>query len=737
MSNKSIGLDLSKFTHVSSDKDSHTLKHYEGHELKIATKALSKSHREALQTMADKAQAKAQAKGDNRLSTDPDKLAAGGKVGYEKENSGMTGGGGPTSGAMANVNTTTGKVGSINAPTASSGVNAANAVRSSGAASPYGQVIRVPSKDKGYADGGQIVPHGSEMGPQDEEHSKIMSEMGSRQQYAEGGIPYALDPDILTNPEKSLDFSGLPDASTQGINSTLQAIDQQPAQRLEHMKEAGYGDTYNQGQMLDKLDREKAATEQDAATRASQVGMQAQSQFDTLSKLAQQKQAHGIPLSPAEQQALSPQSTVGQQQGMQPEPGVQNAAAQAGPVQTPQANPNDPESMLQSGYNKQMAGIQQAGAAQGALGQEQAGLLEKQALAQTTAKAHYDETYNKLDQERQALIQDVQDGHIDPNKYWEGDSKTGEGGHSKIMAGIGMILAGFNPTNNPNAAIKFIQYQMDQNIAAQQKNLESKQSLLSHNLQQFHNLKDATEMTRIMQNDIVAHQLQAAAAKAQTPMAKAAALQAAGQLQTQSAPMFQQFAMRRAMVNLANSSGGQQSPEAVNQMISYMRMTNPEQAKEMESRFVPGVGLASVPIPQEARTEMIGKQNFDQMAQHYVQWAKQNAGSLNPAKINEGATMAAELQGAYRMAIKGGTFKEGEQEFIEKLIPSDPAQFAASIRTLPKLQALVSSNQAQLNQLKKGYGLPGQQTQQSNEPEIKTMGGVKYMKAPGGWKKVK
>lgn len=678
MSKKSIGLDLSKFKHVKSDDKSTTLKHYEGHEITLAHRALSKAHQEALKAMADKAQAKAEEAGES-----VQKYAEGGKTSI-----------------IDNFKSAFDKPKNGKNPSEMSTDN-------------FKKGMEAPE------------PRAKDPGP-------ITNQFGSSK-YAEGG-------DVAPVEEKPLDFSGLPDVSTEGINQTLKAIDQYPAERMENFKKAGYDDPFSQQQLLDKLDQEKAATTQAAAERSAVAAKGAQDQFNTLAKLAQQKQAHGIPLSPAEQDAIAPRqpASVMPSAEMKPEAAVQNAAAQAGPVQQPQANPNDPESMLQSGYNKQMAGINQAATAQGALGNAQAALLEKQAVDQATAKAHYDETYKTLDSERQALMQDVQEGHIDPNKYWEGDPKTGEGGHSRIMAGIGMILAGFNPTTRPNAAIEYINKQMDMNLLAQQKNLDSKQNLLSHNLQQFRNLKDATEMTRIMQNDIVAHQLQAAAAKAQTPMAKAAALQAAGQLQAQSAPLFQQFAMRRAMVNLANSPSGQQSPEAVGQMISYMRMTNPEMAKEMESRFVPGVGLASVPVPQEARTEMIGKQNFDQMAKHYIQWVKQNANSLNPAKINEGATLAAELQGAYRMSTKGGTYKEGEQEFIEKLIPSDPAQFAASIRTLPKVEALVGSNQAQLDQLRKGYGLPGQQQQvQPTEPQIKTMGGVKYMQVPGGWKKVK
>lgn len=405
------------------------------------------------------------------------------------------------------------------------------------------------------------------------------------------------------------------------------------------------------------------------------------------------------------------------------------------PTSIERPDPRDPETMLSSGYNKAMQGINQQATAQGQLGEAQAKMLDDQVKAQTEARATYQQHYNELEQERQAHMSDIKNGYIDPDQYWTGrkDPNTGEmvGGHSKIAAGIGMILAGFNPTNSPNAAVNFLKYQMDQNIEAQKQNLGAKQNLLTANLRQFGNLKDATDMTRIMQNDIMTHELQSAAAKAQTPLAKAAALQAAGKLQMDTAPMFQQFAMRRAMMNLANNPSS--SPQATNQMIGYMRVMNPEMAKEMESRYIPGVGLAQTPVPQDVRQELIGKQNFDQMAREYINFAKSHSGSWSPSDIKKGAAMAGELQGAYRQASKGGVYKEGEQSFIETLIPSDPTQYLGSLRTLPKVEQLIHNNMLQGNNLRQGYGLPPKAVQQdSQQSQIKTVNGVKYMRGPNG-----
>jgi hypothetical protein len=400
---------------------------------------------------------------------------------------------------------------------------------------------------------------------------------------------------------------------------------------------------------------------------------------------------------------LAPQSQTAQQPGMQ--------------------GPGDTLGMMQQGFNSQIQGINQQATAQGQLGQQESQVLEQQVQAQQEAKQTYQQNYAELERERQAHMADIKAGHIDPEKYWDN--------HSKIASGIGMILAGFNPTSSPNAAVNFLKFQMEQNINAQAKNLDSDQNLLQANLRQFGNLKDATDMTRVMQSDIVANQLKDAAAKAQTPMAKAAALQAAGKLEMDAAPMFQNLSMRQSMMKLANNPNGQ-TPQAVEQMLGYLRVTNPEMAKEMESRYVPGVGMGSVPIAPDVRAELTGKKQFDQLAQHYMKFAQEHAGSLNPAVQKQGAALAAELQGAYRQASKGGVFKEGEQSFIERLIPSDPTQFASSIRTLPKIKELIANNNMQLNTLARSVGLPAQQQTQSQEPQIKIVNGIKYMRGPDG-----
>lgn len=388
-----------------------------------------------------------------------------------------------------------------------------------------------------------------------------------------------------------------------------------------------------------------------------------------------------------------------------------------------QANPMDKYmDTMGKGFNDQLHGINAEAQAIGDLGKAQQQIIDRQVQAQQLAQSTYQQKYAELDNERKNFIDDINAQHIDPEKYWTGDPKTGMGSHSKIMAGIGMILAGFNPTNSPNAAINFINKQMDMNLEAQKQNLNSKHNLLAANMKQFGNLKDATDMTRLMQADMVKNQLMSAAATAQTPLAKAAALKSAGQLEMQYAPLQQQFAMRSAMMHLSNGTNGDPTDtRAAEQMISMARMTNPEMAKEMEGRLVPGVGMAKIPVPEKVRDEIISHQKLNTSVKDLQEFVKSHT-TMNPMSkdYQVGAQKALDLQQALREAKLGGVFKEAEQGLLDKYVDLNPAGFMKAYNTEPKLRNILHSNQLNTNIIKRNYGLPtnDMSTQQSGTKQF-------------------
>lgn len=682
-----VKLDLKSFKHVKSDKDSTTLRHDKGHELRLAHKSLSKEARAQLEELAKAAKPKDESKEQDKKQQfgKPEEFADGGEVdefGYPK---------------------------------------------SVKAREDAPQIInKYKAMKKGFEEGSTPKPS-----PTPE----------PKQNYDEGGrvFNYHTEQPIEENP----DLQPVKDDSiAQEAASASQALS--PTEQKQKLYNQEIQDKSDRERMLDAISgggmgtpspitNEMLFTNGKAPKNIDpEVGQAALSKFQQNKDQETAKQAQVAGNAAQQQQlagAFGTQSPAAPTSDIAPKP----------PSGQPEAIPSpsmDMASMYQQGYENQLKGIQDTATAQEQLANNQHQILVDQESNKQAVLDQYKQHFNALDQDRQALQEDVKNGYVSPDKFWAGDPKTGEGGHSKILTGIGMILAGFNPTNSPNAAIKFLEYQMDKNMEAQKSNLSAKENLLAANLKHFGNIREATLATQVMQSDMVTHQLQMAATQAQNPMAKAAALEAAGKLQEAYAPKANQIAMMQTMKSLGNDNGSD-SEGKIDQAISMMRITNPEMAKEWESRRVPGYGLAKIPVPQEVRNEIVGKTNFDHMAQNYVNWVKKNSGSLNPAKINEGATLAAELQGAYRQAVKGGVFKEGEQAFIEKLIPSDPAQFASSIRTLPKVEALIKSNHSQLNTLVEGAGLrpKARPTEQSQILEGATgvHKGVPVIRKNGRW----
>lgn len=391
----------------------------------------------------------------------------------------------------------------------------------------------------------------------------------------------------------------------------------------------------------------------------------------------------------------------------------------------------DPEQMLKSGYSQELAGIHNTGVAQAQQAEAQQADYQKQIDIQQHAQQNYQNSVATLDKERQNFISDIQNNHISPEQYWTGtkNPQTGEyeGGHSKIAAGIGMLLAGFNPTNNPNAAIQFLQKQMDRNMDAQVQNMGARKTLLEANLHQFQNLNQATSMTRIMMNDALSNQINMEASKAASPLAKAAAQNAIGQLQMDSSQKFRQLSLMHAMTQLATNSGG--NPDAIGQTIGYMRAINPEMAKTYEQLYVPGIGLGKVPVPDNARQELTAKQDLNNAAQDLYQYSKQHTNLVpGSADYNFGVTKALAFQQKVREGLLGTVFRESEKPLLEKFSKENPAGAFKALSTQPQLRAIIDSNNNSLNVLKKTYGLPTP----APGPQIKTVNGVQYIRGPNG-----
>ncbi len=370
-----------------------------------------------------------------------------------------------------------------------------------------------------------------------------------------------------------------------------------------------------------------------------------------------------------------------------------------------------------------------------------------------TLDQHKQETLQNLTNEDMAWHNDLVNGHIKPETYHDLFEKKSTLGKIGTLFGLMMSGAGSGLSGQPNAVLGMMNNEIQNDLEAQKQSKFNAQNFLRLNQQNARNQADIRSLN--VDSDIKANAL------ANMQMNRAAYHKMV--LESQKYPLGspQRDAAERTLAILAQavqgdnyaiadraasasafskmafpSNPGQSSESQFQQTTNGMRMVGAEsRAKDMEEKHFPGLsGQASIPLSGEDRSAINSGIEFDQKMHRFIDWTKEHSGSLNPEDINAGKALAAELQGAYRQATHGGVYKEGEQNFISKLIDQDPTKFFNNIRVVPQLEALASEHKSRMNQLVKSKGFPGYQGAGggTQAPQYKTVNGVKYMRGPNG-----
>jgi hypothetical protein len=366
-------------------------------------------------------------------------------------------------------------------------------------------------------------------------------------------------------------------------------------------------------------------------------------------------------------------------------------------------------------------GLQQAQAL-GTLGAQQAMAQDQAAADRGVLAQHFQDSMDKLNKERLANAQDVRNGFVDPSKYWDN--------HSKMRTGLGLILAGFNPTRSPNAALEFLQNNIQRDTQAQLANLGAKQDLLSHTVQQFGNVRAGVEFANVLKTDQVANKLAAAASRSQNAQQAGLFNMWAGQLKQSAAQrMIPLAAMQGAM-------GAMRGGTDPSEILPQLRVAAPEMAKTVEEHLFPrgtagGGGTTDRPVTPEAINQVAAQSNILLKTQRLQNWIDANTvgGVISPAHRGEGEALAAELAQFYRQGT-GASTSEAEQKTIQNFINPKPTGFLSAYMEDPKLHALTGSMQDSINNLKKHFGFhpfneqnaPAQPPQQAAPPEATPSG---------------
>lgn len=472
----------------------------------------------------------------------------------------------------------------------------------------------------------------------------------------------------------------------------------------------------------------------EAATQQPQVSPE---QFN-------QNLAQAAPQIAPEQQQPSPQETA-QQAPMVSLPGAPEQPKQAPPAPAPQApvpspevqgtanqinknaaqqqllqNPDDPwgtDAMNQAamqGLSEQKQGLALEAQGRKAEGKEIAAQGDAAVKASQEIQQKQNQEFDALKERRQHLSDDLANSHVDPQRYINSMS-TGD----KIQSAIGLILGGISGGGNGNPAMDFLNKQIDRDIDAQRAELGKKENLLAANLHDFGNLKDAMDFTRINHNDIISYQMKAAAARQMGTMGSAELLKQAGILDYNSAQLQGQMAMRKTLLSQNKAGGSQVSPES---KIRALIPQGPEQDKHFKE-------LAEAEKTIKTRDNLMSA--FDKVA------GMQTAGNraLNPIQSKSAIAALVEPLTAGMSKETAGRYTEQDAHAIKNLWPklSDNAETVKL-----KRQQMERINNEKVNfPMLKSLGInPESFSQYQGNAEIKTLGGVKYQKVNGGWRKV-
>lgn len=376
-------------------------------------------------------------------------------------------------------------------------------------------------------------------------------------------------------------------------------------------------------------------------------------------------------------------------------------SATSGIVQ-PQTIEQDEMKLMQGAQSQQIGGIQkEANALAKQAAVEQNALAEEQKAQQDIA-THFQHDYTALENEQRAMFDDIKAGHIDPDRVYKNMSTVG-----KISTIIGLIGAGIaTRPGEENAAVKMLNHQIDQDIDAQKADLSNKHNMLSALSQQMGSVRAGAEVMKNIQLGIAANKMQQAATQFKDPIVRAKADQMIGALKQQMVATNAKLAAQQTVDKLLVAVN--KDPSKAPQLLQAMRKVNPDAAKEMEGRYVDGLGFARTDKGAEGLRE--AKTTMDGALGSLGELKKINAMSklekARPTVQAKAATYAQGLVGLLRPTILGpGVVDKNERAILEGIAADPTKVFSLSASNLARYEAISRKMQSDFAMQAKNNGI--------------------------------
>jgi hypothetical protein len=286
--------------------------------------------------------------------------------------------------------------------------------------------------------------------------------------------------------------------------------------------------------------------------------------------------------------------TAKQFQANNPELAAQNPQTGTGPNQINPAGPNDIMGIYGQALKGQTEALQGIGESKGAEGKAAAAAYgqyaaRSQQLAQTQA-----DNMTKLQTEGDSLQKAVQNGQIDPDKYW--NSRTsGQKASAIVSVILGGIGGGMSGTGQ-NVALQMLNDHVNKDIDSQKVDLGKKETLYSQNLAKYGQERAATAATQLQYNNALQAKLGMAAAQSGSQQAQFQAQAAIAGLKGQQIPLMQQIAMMQTNSKLYGQQTGDGGLPVGGEPMQLL-----SDPKYQEKRIVVGNKAYQAPSPDDAK----------------------------------------------------------------------------------------------------------------------------------------
>ncbi len=390
-------------------------------------------------------------------------------------------------------------------------------------------------------------------------------------QMAEGGIVPEPDKNPVDDLLKFDPTAGLP--AHVPTASAMKEARYEDIKNFTRQANAGLSDEEVELQTLSQMESEKAAEEAMAARAAQSSASEDQAKAAVAARKSALLGGGAKILSASDQAAQEQEQALQEAQGMQSQ-GLPQALPQAGAANAMGGIGNE-AAQITKDMSQAYTGLAQEQEKSAA---EQEKIYAKQAQDIETLSNQFNEKYKVLEMERETLMKDIADDKIDPRRMFN-EMSSGR----KVMTTIGLLLSGIGAgvSRTENDGLNLLNKMVDRDIEAQKLQMGKKQNLLSINMQQSGDLRQAEAQTKLQMAAAVEAKIRQVSAQSQSAQAKLNGQMAIAKIRAEMLPL--QMKVAGAQAQAAFAQQGSPLAQRIQSLPENMRQEAWKELGEYQS----------------------------------------------------------------------------------------------------------------------------------------------------------